>query len=127
MPSLNDLTIIGHVGRDAEMRYLESGKAVASFSIAVSRKYGGQDHTEWFDVQVWEKLADVASKYVRRGSPLMVQGRVELREYTAKDGTPKAQMRVTARNLVLLGTRDAEADSQPSVPAAEPSYPDLPF
>lgn len=105
------ITLIGNLGRDPEMRYTPSGLPVTDFSIAVSRVIVGQDgqrqdKTIWFRVTAWRKLAETASQYLTKGSKVLVVG--ELEEpyaYVDKEGKPRASLQVTANNIRFLSTR----------------------
>lgn len=103
--------ILGHAGRDAEQRFTPAGKAVTQFSVAVNVGYGENKKTQWFDVTCWEKLAEVCAKYVKKGSLVLCEGQVELNEYQGKDGTSKASLRLTARDVRFLSPKDGAADS----------------
>jgi single-strand DNA-binding protein len=117
MPNLNKCTFIGHLGRDPEIKYTPAGDAVATFSMAVSEKYKDNEHTEWLTIVCWKKLAETASKYLAKGNPVYVEGKLKTREYEGRDGTKKKVTEIIASQLVLLGTpkksESAPADSTP--------------
>ena len=97
------IIIIGNLGNDAEMRYTPSGVPVASFNLAASRQWQGQDgqkkdKTTWFRVSVWNKPAEALTQYLTKGKQVMVVGEVEVaRVYTARDGNPRAGLEVEAQ------------------------------
>ncbi len=107
--------IAGNLGRDPEMRYLPSGQAVTSFSVATNRQYTGSDgqpvkETTWFRVTVWGKQAEVCNQYLKKGRPVLVEGRLTgdtatggPRIWTRQDGTPAASFEVTASMVRFLG------------------------
>jgi single-strand DNA-binding protein len=112
------LIIVGNVGRDPEMRYTPSGQAVTSFSVATNRQYTGNNgekikETIWFRVSAWGKQAEVCNQYVKKGSKVLVEGRLTAdpasggpRVWTAQDGTPKASFEVNANMVRFLSSRD---------------------
>lgn len=111
MSGYQQLLIVGNVGRDVEFKYTLEGVAVASFSVAVTRKLGRLDSTErrevttWFRVSAWRQLAEIANQYVRKGDKIMIIGRVEARAYVDKSGQLGASLDVTADEITLLGSR----------------------
>ena len=84
MASLNKMLVIGHLGRDPESRYTGDGKQVATFSVAATEKWTGGEHTEWFSVVAWEKLAGICQKYLHKGSQVFIEGRLRTREYETR-------------------------------------------
>lgn len=110
MPNYNNLTIIGHAGRDAEVRVTQKGDPVASFSVAV-KDY--QDKTTWFDVSVFGKQAEnYVGKYLKKGLAVMVSGPVTMNEYTNKGGENKVSLRITARDVQILTRSDDKNEKQ---------------
>lgn len=106
--TLNKIVIVGFVGRDAEIRYTNTGKAVASFTLATTErrkdKQTGQpvDHTEWFRISCWDRLAEIAGEYVKKGKQVYVEGPVTTSTYDDRDGNKRFSIDVTARELHLL-------------------------
>ena len=98
--------IVGRAGRDAAQRFTPAGKAVTQFSVAVNIGFGENKKTQWYDVTVWEKLAEVCSQYVKKGMLVLCDGQVELNEYQGTDGTTKASLRLTAREVKFLSSRE---------------------
>ncbi len=125
---LNKLFLIGRVGRDVELRYLPSGKAVASFSLAVGRVTGSgerrQEETEWFRVVAWERLAETCSEFLRKGSRIYLEGRLQTRTYTDREGIARKTVEVVAGVLLMLDGRPA-ATAEPATAGSEPA-PDVP-
>lgn len=105
------ITLIGNLGADPEMRYTPNGQPVTSFRMAVSRSWTGQDgqrqeKTVWFRVTAWRKLAETASQYLTKGSKVLVVGELEEpNAYIDKEGKPRASLEVTASNIRFLSTR----------------------
>ena len=112
--AVNKVILLGNLGRDPELRYTQSGKAVVKFSIATSdRGKDGQDRTEWHNVVAWDKLAELANKLVVKGNKVYVEGRLQTREYNDKDGNRRWSTEVVAREMVFLTTeRDMRGGGQ---------------
>ena len=111
------IIIVGNVGKEPEMRYTPSGKAVTSFSLASSQNRSGQNgqqtkETVWFKVTVWDKQAETVSQYVHKGSKVLVEGRLSFdpatggpKVWTRQDGTPGASFEVTASTVRFLSSK----------------------
>ena len=102
---LNRCDFIGRLGRDPEIRYTQSGKAVASFSIACSEKRGGEETTEWVNVVAWEKLAEICGQYLVKGSLVFISGRMQTRKWQDKDGGTRYTTEIVAREMKMLSPR----------------------
>lgn len=116
---LNRVQIIGNLGADPEMRYTPSGSAVTNFRVAVSRNRRGADgnmvdETEWFRVVAWDsgnyKLAEICNEYLRKGHKVYVEGRLQSRKYTDKDGIERTSVEIVATDMVMLTGRDEAPD-----------------
>lgn len=113
MPSVNKVILIGNLGRDPELRYSPSGTALCSISIATTRnwkdKASGEkrEETEWHRVVFYERLAEVAGQYLKKGRPVYVEGRLRTRKWTDKDGVEKYSTEIIADEMQLLGDRQA--------------------
>ncbi len=111
MASVNKVILVGNCGRDPEIRYLPSGQATANISIATSSrrkdKATGEmiETTEWHRVQFFERLAEVVGEYVKKGTPLYVEGRLRYGKYTDKDGIERNTVDIIANEMQLLGSR----------------------
>lgn len=112
---LNKVQIIGNLGADPEMRYTPSGSAVTNFRVAVSRNRRGTDgnmidETEWFRVVAWDsgsyKLAEICNEYLRKGHKVYVEGRLQSRKYTDKDGIERTSVEIVATDMVMLSGRE---------------------
>ena len=119
MSGLNRMTILGHVGKDPEIREYD-GKKLANFPIAVTEKYKSgdsqQETTEWFDVTVWGAQAGVVEKYVTKGKQLFVEGRIRTSKWKDKDGNDKYGWGVHATKIILIGggqKQDPDKDDLP--------------
>lgn len=127
MSGLNKVMIIGNVGRDPEMRYTPQGQAIATFTVAVSRRWnapeGGQrEETEWFNVVAWDKLAEQCNQLVTKGRKVYVEGRLQTRSWDDKEsGQKKYKSEVVANVMTLLdGQARAEVDVDDELPLDEP-------
>lgn len=121
---LNQVTLIGRIGVDPELRYTPSGVAVVSFRIAVSRprrqsavETGSETDTDWFDIVAWRQNAEFAANYLTKGRLVLVQGRLQSRSWVAQDGTRRSKIEVVADRLQGL---DKPKDQAVSVPVEEP-------
>lgn len=116
MAAFNSCTLVGHLGRDPELRYTPNGKAVCNFSIAVKSSYAGRDgnkneDTLWMRVSCWEKTAENVSKYTKKGDPVLVNGELKLNKFTDKDGNERETIELTAHRVVFLaGARGDQRD-----------------
>ena len=112
MASVNKVILIGNCGRDPEVRYLPSGGAVANVSIATTSrrkdKATGEmvEDTQWHRVTFYERLAEIAGEYVKKGRPIYVEGRLKYGKYTGQDGIEKNTVDIIATELQLLGSRE---------------------
>ena len=107
---LNKVQIIGHLGRDPEMRYTPSGRPVTTFTVAVSRSWNtvdGERHneTEWFNVVAWGNLAEICNQYLRKGSRVYVEGRLQTRSWDDTDGQRHSRTEVVANEMMILDSR----------------------
>jgi len=102
--------VVGHLGRDPEMRYTQSGVPVTSFSIATTRKWSSasgeqQEKTTWFRVTCWRKLAELTAQYLKKGRLVLVEGDIEASAFTDREGNARASLELTATNIKFLGGR----------------------
>ncbi len=102
--------VVGHLGKDPEMRYTSSGVPVTSFNVATTRKWTNangepQEKTTWFRVTCWRKLAELAQQYLQKGRLVLVEGDVEASAFTDKEGNPRASLELTATTVKFLGGR----------------------
>jgi single-strand DNA-binding protein len=122
MPNHASCTIIGHLGRDAETKYLPGDKCVVSFTVATSRKRKDEETTTWWRCQFWGDRAAKLSEYLTKGKAVMVQGEVHQREYETKDGIKGHSLEVEVRELVLLGDGKAREESAQHAAAPAPRH-----
>ena len=109
--SLNKVLLIGNLGRDPELKATPSGQSVARFSVATTETWKNQQgekqsKTEWHNVVVWGKQAEVAEKYLRKGKQVLIEGRIQYREYTDQAGVKKTACDIRCDNFVMLGRLD---------------------
>ncbi|KPK18192.1 MAG: single-stranded DNA-binding protein [Betaproteobacteria bacterium SG8_41] len=110
MASVNKVILIGNLGADPETRYLPSGDAVTNIRVATTEKWrdkGGeqQEHTEWHRIAFFGKLAEIAGEYLKKGSPVYVEGRIRTRKWQDKEGQDKYSTEIVADRMQLLGSR----------------------
>lgn len=135
---LNKVQLTGHLGADPEMRYTTQGSAVTTFRVASGRtwkdKDGNQhDDTEWFRVVAWDKLGEICNQYLTKGTRVYVEGRLQTRKWTDRDGVDRYTSEVIAQDMIILSARgeraqvaepDAdfvESDDAPSAPSPTPA------
>jgi single-strand DNA-binding protein len=117
--------LVGTVGRDPEMRYTASGKAVVNLSVATSTKRQGEEVVSWHRVTLYDKVAEIASQYVRKGSQIGVDGKLSYSTYTDKDGVKKSQTDIIGFELTLLGGKPASQEQDKPRAAAKPAVEDV--
>ena len=124
--SLNKVQLIGNVGRDPEVRYLDSGVAVATFTLATTdRAYtltnGTRvpERTEWHNIVLWRGLAEVAEKYVRKGDKLYIEGKIRSRSYDDQNGVKRYIVEIFGDNMEMLSPRTSQ-NAAPTAPATQP-------
>ena len=106
--SLNKVMLIGNLGRDPELKATPSGQALARFSVATTETWKNpqgekQSKTEWHNIVVWGKQAETAEKFLRKGKQVLVEGRIQYREYTDQAGVKKTACEIRCDNFVMLG------------------------
>ena len=114
--SFNKMIVVGNVGSDSEMRYLESGTAVTSFTLATNRRYrtssGEQrEETEWFTVTAWGRLAETVNQYVNKGMKIYAEGRLKSSTWEGNDGQTRFRNEIPATDIVFLDSRGAGSSS----------------
>ncbi len=108
--SFNKITVVGNLGRDPELRYTPQGAAVCSFSMATNEKRRDksgelQDITTWFKITLWRNQAENAAKYLTKGSPVYIEGRLRIEEWTDRDGNNRYTLDVQATDMQFIGSR----------------------
>ena len=108
--SVNKVILVGRLGRDPETRYTGGGQAVANFSVATDETYRDkagerQKRTEWHKIVVWGKQAEIAQQYLKKGSLVFIEGRIQSREWQDKEGQKRTSFEIVANNFRMLGGR----------------------
>lgn len=137
--SLNRAQLIGHLGKDPELKYTQNGTAVATFSIATSESWKDKDgnvteRTEWHNIVAWRKLAEICGEWLKKGKRVYIEGKIQTRSYE-KDGIKKYITEIVADDMIMLdGAKSASSESETASPvdvsadtAIPSSEPDLPF
>lgn len=115
---LNKVFLIGRLGRDPEVRYMPNGEAVCNFSVATSEKYTDkngqhQEVTEWHNVTMYRKLAEIAGQYLKQGSQVYIEGKIKSRKYTDKNGAERTAYDIIANEMKMLGGNSQATQEQP--------------
>lgn len=136
---VNKVILIGNLGKDPELRYTSSGVAVASFSMATAESWKDadgnvQERTQWHNIVAWRKLAEICGEYLKKGSKVFVDGKIQYRTYDDKNGVKRYVTEIVMDNMVMLDSRGGGSggsfEGETSTPKEEPQGPksdDLPF
>ena len=137
MSGVNKVILIGNLGKDPEVRYLDSGIAVANFSLATTENYRNKEgekvsQTEWHNVVLWRGLAEIAEKYLKKGSSVYIEGRIRNRKWEDKEGNTRYNNEILADNMTMLGGRSNDSNqdigsNQNTSKSEDSSENDLPF
>jgi single-strand DNA-binding protein len=120
MPSVNKVILLGNLGRDPELRFMPNGDAVCNFSIATTDSWKDkagekQERTEWHNIVMYRKLAEIAGEYLKKGSSIYVEGRLQTRKWQTKEGQDRYTTEVIADSMQMLGARSsAPQNDKPS-------------
>jgi len=137
--SVNKAILIGRLGKDPELKYTPSGRAVCTFSLATSERWTGQDGqkndaTTWHNIVAWAKQAEIMKEYLHKGKEVYIEGRISNRSYEKKDGTRGYISEVVVQNFQFLGSKSENHEAAPQAPEAAAPVPetggdddDLPF
>ncbi|PJA06304.1 MAG: single-stranded DNA-binding protein [Flavobacteriales bacterium CG_4_10_14_0_2_um_filter_32_8] len=130
MAGINKVILVGNLGKDPEVRYLEGGTAVANFSVATSETFKDKNSgerktiTEWHNVVLWRGLAEIAEKYLKKGSQVFIEGKLKTRQWQDKDGHNRYTTEIVGDNLQMLGRKEEynsnEASENQSANIASP-------
>lgn len=130
---LNKVILIGRLGREPETRFMPNGEAVCNFSVATSEKYTDkngqrQEETEWHNVTMFRKLAEIAGQYLTKGSQVYIEGKIKSRKYTDKNGVERTAYDIIANELKMLGgNAQTPAQKQQPAQAQDDISDDVPF
>ncbi len=127
--SLNKVLLLGHLGRDPELRYTAAGKAVATFTVATSLQWkdqsgNDQEKTEWHRVVAWGRLGEICGEYLSKGKQVFIEGRIQTREWEDQDGNKRTTVEIIANDMIMLGgggQSQTRGSQEPSRRQAPPS------
>jgi single-strand DNA-binding protein len=125
---LNKVMIIGHLGRDPEMRYTPSGRPVTNFSVATSRSWNTADgerrtETEWFSIVAWGNLAEICNQYLVKGQQVYVEGRLQSRSWEDNDGKRHTAVEIVANEMIMLEKPNSSNEQLDETKADEDEFP----
>ena len=125
MASVNKVIVVGNLGRDPELRYIQSGQAVANFSVATNEKWkdkdgNNQERTEWHRVVVWGKSAENCAQYLQKGRSVYIEGKLQTREWEDREGHKRSTTEIVAQTVQFLGGRGGSAGGDPSMDRSAP-------
>ncbi|WP_303832418.1 single-stranded DNA-binding protein [Snodgrassella alvi] len=114
--SVNKVILVGRLGRDPETRYIPNGEAITNFSLATDEQWRDrngerQTRTEWHNVSLYGKLGEIANQYLRKGSQVFIEGKIQSRKYTDKDGIERMVYNIIGNEMKMLGNRNDGSDS----------------
>lgn len=116
---INSVHLVGRVGADPDVRYFESGSILTKVSLAVDRR-SRSDQPDWFNLEIWGKVAEVAANYVRKGKLIGVRGSLEIQEWTDRnDGTNRSKPLIRVAELELLSAKNAQSDEEENLDLEE--------
>jgi len=129
---LNKVMIIGHLGRDPEMRYTPSGRPVTTFTVATSRSWNTSDgerhnETEWFNIVTWGNLAEICKQYLTKGQQVYIEGRLQTRKWEDNEGTKHISVEIVANEMMILGERKDGNQAQSGEPLLTEDESEFPF
>jgi single-strand DNA-binding protein len=135
MAGVNKVILVGNLGKDPELRYTPSGQAVSTFTLATNRKWKDregqmQDQTDWHNIVSWGRQAEIAKEFLKKGSPVFLEGRIQYRSYNDRDGNKRFITEVVVQNMQMLGRKGTEPDYQAPEEADHerpPSDEEVPF
>ena len=134
MASVNKVIVLGNLGKDPDLRHLPNGDAVCNFSLATTESWkdkegNKQDKTEWHNVVIFRKLAEIAGEYLKKGRPVYIEGRLQTRKWQDKEGKDRYTTEIIADQMQMLGSRDeAKEVAKTSTPANfDDMESDIPF
>ena len=130
MAGVNKVILVGNLGKDPEVKYLDNGVAVANFSLATTENYKNREgervsQTEWHNIVLWRGLAEVAEKYLKKGANIYIEGKIKTRKWEDKEGVTRYSTEVLADNMTMLGGRPTSSEDKIDDPSK--SEDDLPF
>jgi single-strand DNA-binding protein len=138
MAGVNKVILIGNLGKDPEVKYLDSGVAVANFSLATTESYKNKEgervsQTEWHNIVLWRGLAEITEKYLKKGNSVYIEGKIRSRKWEDKEGNTRYTTEILADNMTMLGKKENDFAEKKETNPEEESIPqeekgdDLPF
>ncbi len=128
MSGVNKVILVGHLGKDPEVRHLEGGATVVNFTLATSETYTKDGHkveqTEWHNVVMWRGLADIAAKFLQKGKLVYIEGKLRTRSFEDRDGNKKYVTEIVADNFNMLGRKSDNEPNQPNATLRDSSKPE---
>lgn len=125
MRGVNKVILLGHVGRDPETRYMPSGEAVSNFSVATTEKWkdkqtgADREATEWHNIVAFRRLAEIVAEYVKKGSPVYLEGKLKTRKWQDKEGRDRYTTEIVADELQMLGSKE-RSEGRGNTPSPRP-------
>ena len=124
MAGVNKVILIGNLGKDPEVRYLDNGVAVANFSLATTENYKNKEgervsQTEWHNIVLWRGLAEIAEKFLKKGSAVYIEGKIRSRKWEDKEGNTRYTTEILADNMTMLGKREDNTTQSSGAPSEE--------
>ena len=125
---LNKVILIGRLGKDPETRYMPNGEAVCNFSVATSEAWNDrngqrQEHTEWHNITMYRRLAEIAGQYLKKGSQVYLEGKIQSRKYTDKNGVERTAYDIIVNEMKMLGGSGNDGQQAQSAQAETPTPP----
>ena len=119
MPSVNKVILVGNLGKDPEVRFMPNGDAVCNFSIATTDSWKDkagerQEKTEWHNIVIYRRLAEIAGEYLKKGRPVYIEGRLQTRKWQTKEGQDRYTTEIIADSMQMLGGRESAAPQENS-------------
>jgi single-strand DNA-binding protein len=126
MASVNKTILLGNLGKDPELKFLPNGDAVCNFSIATTDSWKNKDgtkqeKTEWHNIVLYRKLAEIAGEYLRKGSSVYIEGSLQTRKWTNKEGQERYTTEIIGNSMQMLGSKSSQSTNVPDVPEAKES------
>jgi single-strand DNA-binding protein len=131
MASVNKVILVGNLGKDPEVRYMPNGEAVCNFSIATTDSWkdkagAKQERTEWHNIVMYRKLAEIAGEYLKKGSPVYIEGRLQTRKWQTKEGQDRYTTEIISDQMQMLGGKSNTSSDNANYDQSAPSEPDKP-
>ena len=123
--SVNKVILVGRLGRDPEVKYMPNGDAVANFGVATSEQWkdkagAKQEKTEWHNITMYRRLAEIAGDYLRKGQEVYIEGKIQSRKYTGKDGVERTAYEIIASEMKMIGGKGDSSNAVQDEPKPQP-------